>query len=342
MRTLLFLALTLLLRFPTLAEDANLGTIARHAAPAVFTITCFGKDSKKLATGTGFVVDESGILVTNAHLVEGAKRILVNRDKYSFFEVERVLALDTTSDLALLKVHCDRLPFLKLENSIRVSQGGRVVVYGSPLGLAGTLSEGIVSAIRREGRDELLQITAAISPGSSGSPVFNAKGDVVGIAVARIEGGQSLNFAIPSEALKPLFEAAGGKKVTRQLDVFDLNPRKGETQTEMNLDSIAQFKKAEDEMTDLYQRIIQRYSKAPETNPALVDKLRKAQRAWIAFRDAHMEAVFPSDGVHFSARPMCAAGLQAELTRTRIEQLKEWWEGIDEGDVCAGTRPNRR
>ncbi len=73
------------------AADTDLSNIARHAAPAVFTVTCLDKDSKRFASGTGFVVDESGILVTNAHVIEGAKRILLNRDKYSFFEVERIL-----------------------------------------------------------------------------------------------------------------------------------------------------------------------------------------------------------------------------------------------------------
>jgi uncharacterized protein YecT (DUF1311 family) len=341
MRALLLLLLAVA-ALVTHAEDIPPGSIAWEAAPAVFTLVCFDNQDKPIGTGTGFTIDETGTLVTNAHVIENAKRILVRRDKFSFFEVERVLAVDPLVDLALLKVRCERIAYLKLENSIYVGQGDRVLVYDSPLGLEGTLSEGIVSAVRREGSDEILQIPAAISPGSSGSPVFNTKGQVVGIAVARIEGGQSLNFAIPSSSLKSLFEAAGRKKFSRQLDLFDLRPRKGETQAEMNEDAFTTFKKTEEEMTALYQNIMQRYSGGKGANPALVERLRAAQRAWITFRDAQLEAILPSDGGHFSAGPMCAALLRTELTRHRIEQLNEWWDGITEGDVCCGTRAIRQ
>ena len=115
-----------------------------------------------------------------------------------------------------------------------------------------------------------------------------------------------------------------------------------QTQSEMNQAAILDLKSTEDELTKVYQQVIQRYSKGSDADLALVDKLRKAQRAWIKFRDAHIEAIFPSeDSRHFSARPMCAAILQAELTDARIKQLREWLDGLEEGDVCAGTRPYR-
>ena len=116
----------------------------------------------------------------------------------------------------------------------------------------------------------------------------------------------------------------------------------GQTQSEMNQAAILDLKSTEDELTRVYQKVIQRYAKGSEADLALVDKLRKAQRAWIKFRDAHIEAIFPSEGSrHFSARPMCAAMLQAGLTDARIKQLREWLDGLEEGDVCAGTRPYR-
>jgi uncharacterized protein YecT (DUF1311 family) len=116
----------------------------------------------------------------------------------------------------------------------------------------------------------------------------------------------------------------------------------GQTQSEMNRAAIVDLKSAKDELTRVYQKVIQRYSKGSEADPVLVERLRKAQGAWIKFRDAHIEAIFPSeDGRHFSARPMCAAILQAGLTDARIKQLKECLEGVEEGDVCAGTRPYR-
>ncbi|MBI4025125.1 MAG: trypsin-like peptidase domain-containing protein [Verrucomicrobia bacterium] len=103
--------------------------------------------------------------------------------------------------VALLKVEGKDLASLPLGSSEKIEAGIRIVVIGSPLGLEGTLSEGIISAVREfPGRDRWLQISAAISPGSSGSPVMNAKGEVIGIATLLLTGGQSLNFAVPIEA----------------------------------------------------------------------------------------------------------------------------------------------
>jgi hypothetical protein len=87
---------------------------------------------------------------------------------------------------------------------------------GNPQGLEGTFSQGIVSGIREVGADRLLQITAPISPGSSGGPVLNAKGEVIGVSVATFRGGQNLNFAIPSDYLKTLLGKAGPAKPLAQ------------------------------------------------------------------------------------------------------------------------------
>jgi S1-C subfamily serine protease len=101
----------------------------------------------------------------------------------------------------LLKLKGKDLPFLPLGSSEKIEVGTRIAVVGSPLGLEGTLTEGIVSAVRELfGELKRLQITAAISPGSSGSPVLNAKGEVIGVAAATLREGQSLNFAVPVEA----------------------------------------------------------------------------------------------------------------------------------------------
>jgi uncharacterized protein YecT (DUF1311 family) len=114
----------------------------------------------------------------------------------------------------------------------------------------------------------------------------------------------------------------------------------GQTQLEMNQAALLDLKKTENELTEVYQKVIQRYSKGSEADLVLVDRLRKAQRAWIKFRDAHIEAIFPSEADRrFSARPMCVAIVLTELDKARITQLREWLDGVEEGDVCHGTRP---
>jgi hypothetical protein len=108
-----------------------------------------------------------------------------------------------------LKILSTRTLSFTLGNSDAVEVGDPVYAVGNPQGLEGTFSQGIVSSIRQVGSDKLLQITAPISPGSSGGPVLNLRGEVVGVSVATFSGGQNLNFAIPSNYLKALLSKTG-------------------------------------------------------------------------------------------------------------------------------------
>jgi hypothetical protein len=141
------------------------------------------------------------------HVVEGATsgftKFVQQQTKH---EISGILAMDTAHDLVLLSVNGARAPALSLGESASVAVGDEVFVLGNPYGLEGTLSQGIVSGIRNVGRDAFLQITAPISPGSSGGPVLNSGGAVVGVAVSTFRGGQNLNFAIPVAYLKALLD----------------------------------------------------------------------------------------------------------------------------------------
>ncbi len=97
-------------------------------------------------------------------------------------------------------------------------------------------------------------------------------------------------------------------------------------------------------MLSLCQKIVERYSKGSEANPVFVQKFEKSQSAWISYRDAHLDAIFPytTPNEYGSAQPMCAATIKTELTRSRITQLRQWLEGIEEGDVCLGSRLIRK
>ncbi len=188
-------------------ESIDLKALAKKARPAVMLLVVSDANGKEIATGTGFVVSSDGKLITNFHVIEKAANAVAKAENGGLFPVEGILATDPKNDLVLLKLKAKDLPFLTLGNSDKIEVGSRVAVIGSPLGLEGTLSEGIVSAVRDEKEGSLLQITAAISPGSSGSPVLNGKGDVVGVAVAMLRGGQALNFAVPLLAIRSLLKA---------------------------------------------------------------------------------------------------------------------------------------
>ena len=124
--------------------------------------------------------------------------------KFTTYTIEGVTATDKTNDLALLKVTAPGIKPLPLGNSTDVKIGETVYVAGNPKGLEGTFSNGIISSRRDKNTKERLQMTAPISPGSSGGPVLNSKGEVIGVSFMTLVGGQNLNFAIPSRYLTEL------------------------------------------------------------------------------------------------------------------------------------------
>jgi S1-C subfamily serine protease len=141
-----------------------------------------------------------------------------------------VIALDQVLDIAVLQSDIDQQPFLSLGDSRLAEVGERIAVIGSPLGFDGTLSEGIISAKRDAGGErKWLQITAPLSPGSSGSPVLNARGEVIGVATMIASGGQALNFAIPiawskSSVPQTTSEKGAEQRPKRNLEKSDALP----------------------------------------------------------------------------------------------------------------------
>ena len=161
---------------------------------------------KPIATGTGFLVNTSGVIVTNYHVIQEGNVAVVKLSDGTALPVDGVLAADKVRDLAVIKVHGKTFRTLTLGNSDHVQVGEEVVAIGNPLGLELTVSNGILSGVRtveKEGGN-FLQITAPISHGSSGGPLFNMQGEVVGITSMYFAGGENLNFAIPVNDAKRL------------------------------------------------------------------------------------------------------------------------------------------
>src|SRR5438132_14285630 len=188
----------------TFAQD-ELPDLVRRIKPAAVAIETFDARGEKLSRGSGFFVDKDRV-VTNRHVIEGAYRAEVHLNSGNNFPVKNVLGVDAEGDLALLKVDAPQslVRPLSLERT-SPQEGESIVVIGNPFGLEGSVTNGIVSAVRdipTFGR--IIQITAPISPGSSGSPVVNMRGQVIGVATLQITGGQSINLAIPSERISQL------------------------------------------------------------------------------------------------------------------------------------------
>lgn len=204
MKSLGFLLL-LLIPAPIRASQDLLPDLVRRIKPSAVAIETFDSRGEKLSRGSGFFV-ESDRIVTNRHVIEGAYRAEVHSSTGTVYPVKGVLAVDAEGDLALLKIDLPTSQIRPLPlDKTSPQEGESVVVIGNPLGLEGSVTNGIVSAVRdipTFGR--IIQITAPISSGSSGSPVVNMQGQVIGIATLQITGGQSVNFAIPSERITQL------------------------------------------------------------------------------------------------------------------------------------------
>jgi S1-C subfamily serine protease len=173
------------------------GLFARAASAVVVVQTPDG-------LGSGFAVHGSGVIVTNLHVVRGAKQIEIVFWNGKKLKVRRVEAFDEQHDLAVLRIR-NQVNTLPVAPKSDLLPGEHIVAIGNPLGLQLTISEGVVGGIRRmPGGEEVIQITAAISPGSSGGPILNQWGEVVGVATFKFKDGESLNFAMPARYVREL------------------------------------------------------------------------------------------------------------------------------------------
>jgi tetratricopeptide (TPR) repeat protein len=187
-----------------LAQESLPDTVA-SVKPSVVLIVTYNRAGKPLAAGSGFCI-AAGRIVTNNHVISGAARITIRLGTGGVYAVKRVLVADKDLDLAILETGLDISQIVPLQlTSALPREGERLFVVSNPEGLTGSVSDGIVSAIRRFTDGSIwVQITAPISHGSSGGPVLNLEGQVVGVAVASFKQGQNLNFMIPAAAVARL------------------------------------------------------------------------------------------------------------------------------------------
>jgi S1-C subfamily serine protease len=220
---LALMAATFVLFVARSSQASDLAKLAEKAKRSVVRLDVLDSRGRKVGVGSGFIVSSDGRIVTNHHVIDEAGGMVAVLHDGTKVPVAGVLRADEIRDVAVVQATGGGYQTLTLGSSKSIKAGEAVAVIGAPVGLEGTLSTGIVSAVRAEGpkldTDErarfsaeawTVQITAPISPGSSGSPVIEVEqGTVIAVAVGQRRDGQALNFAVPIEHAAVLLSQIG-------------------------------------------------------------------------------------------------------------------------------------
>jgi serine protease Do len=171
---------------------------------SVFTYDDFGVPS---GSGTGFFISSSGTGITNFHVLKGASTAIIKLNDKTTYKITEIIESNQDADLIKFKIengNAKAFPFLTVKTT-ELQKGEKIFVIGNPHGFESSVSEGIVSSLREtEGYEQVIQITAPISPGSSGSPVMTMDGKVIGVATFQYTEGQNLNFAVAAKMISKL------------------------------------------------------------------------------------------------------------------------------------------
>lgn len=198
--------------------------IYKKITDAVVVIHAYDYNNELTKQGSGVVINDKGYVVTNYHVLSGCERleILHNKDNVPYVDI---IGIDVVKDILILKIEAKKFPAIKIGDSKSLKIGQRVYALGSPLGYENTISEGIISGLRsyEEYEKNYIQITASISPGSSGGAVVNDGGELIGISTLTAKEGQNLNFAIPiEEVLKVKISSYRNDEKFKLFDLFSM------------------------------------------------------------------------------------------------------------------------
>jgi S1-C subfamily serine protease len=208
-----------LFALPSSARALDLQALAAGTRGRVAHLSIRDADDKESSSGSGFVISKAGRVVTNFHVIDGAERIVAVFPDEREVPVQGVWIADARVDLAVLQLAPGSYDTLELAQ-LPAREGEEIVVIGSPLGLSNAISTGIVGALRQDGFQQrgrapsedrmswTMQISAAVSPGSSGSPILRGSGEVVGVVVGTVLGLDGMHFGIEVSELKSLLSQA--------------------------------------------------------------------------------------------------------------------------------------
>jgi putative serine protease PepD len=207
----------------------NPAEIAKKASPAVVVIK--GISAQGSGVGTGFIISSDGKIVTALHVIQDFKSAGVQLANGEVFDSFSILAFDQRKDLAIIKVAGFDFPSIELGNSNQASPGEQVILIGSAQGLQGTVTSGVVSAVRDLEGFKIIQTDAAANPGNSGGPLLNAAGQAIGVLDFKLSGSENLNFAVPINYIRgmlgdlkvPITLAELQNQLGKSPDVFKAN-----------------------------------------------------------------------------------------------------------------------
>ncbi|MEQ1840556.1 MAG: tetratricopeptide repeat protein [Verrucomicrobiales bacterium] len=218
-------------------EPGQVRALTELAKPSLVTVRQMGRDGEKSGTGSGFIVSEDGLVVTNFHVIGEGRSIEVELSNGKVCEVTEVYASDRNYDLAVVRINTggELLKPLKVGDSNAIQQGDLIVGFGAPQGLAFSVVPGAISAIRKlepgfagEGETPefpMLQLAMPIEQGNSGGPVINLEGEVLGIVTLRHRVTENLGFAVPGNDLKSLLAKPNPVPISRWRTIGTLDPR---------------------------------------------------------------------------------------------------------------------
>jgi tetratricopeptide (TPR) repeat protein len=265
LRNTLFRFILLLLFISALEKQAiaegNLTALVKKVQPAVVTVITYDMDKNVSGIGSGFFVDKDGHLITNHHVLKGAYSAEVRTYDGQKHPIYAIVAEDEAADLikVLVDISTREVTYVTVSDKLPAI-AERIVVVGSPLGLDQTVSEGIVSSIRKmPAIGSFFQMSAPISPGSSGSPVMNMNGKVVGVATFQAVVGQNLNFAVSGKSVKGLKHKKTDKTISQW--AFSMGERKPWLAEELCKKGFKYSLEGE------YNKALQFYEKATEKDP---------------------------------------------------------------------------
>lgn len=190
-------------------QTYSVSELVKKISPSVVSVINYNDRREVVGMGTGFFAGGPGEIVTNRHVLKGSS-FEIKTAGGRVYSIYRIVSEDEFNDLVVLATGAPASEAVPLRiSSFQPERGERVVVIGSPFGLEQSVSDGIVSAYRDMNNRKVLQITAPISPGSSGSPVVNTRGEVIGVASMQHIGGQNINFCIPGQTILDLRPSTG-------------------------------------------------------------------------------------------------------------------------------------
>jgi len=240
-------------------KDKTPAEIAALAKDSVAVIVAADESTAKL--GTGFFVNDTGLMITNLHVVQGSALVGVRLpDTKRIVFAKTVRDWDADNDLVALQLGVVGSRPLLLGNSDKAFIGEPVTVVSNPEGLEQTVSDGLISALREFSGRKLLQITAPISSGSSGGPVFDKSGKVIGVVVSRLPEGQNLNFAIPINLVKPLLDS------TREVKLDAIPKPHAQPHSESGSNEASRAQSEQDAAAQVMRQIADSIRQCPQCN----------------------------------------------------------------------------